>query len=647
MAEELKIVLEKLEAQLIELMRDIPALEEEQNRNNLLQNLPQKPIAAINRSLDNKDADIRIIITHTKQFGWLQNGNHALEIVIDNAKEFVEGLVYGQKLETIKKELISILKDEKDYEASETSDKKEFQQASQEEYQEEPFSFINREYEIKELIGPNCPQFVVFDAAACYGKTFLLKEAQKLINERIEEKNERTLCLYIDFKEVKDKIQNQKNNRRYLLEEILNELETSLNCYTHGDSQTDEEELLFSIITNLSDPENDLYRVIFIFDSLEIIQTNNELTREDNFKEYRRWFWNEFIVDLSKLLSDSPQRIIFQGIFAGRYIRHEFKGKWRRLTRIRPLVPFDTHVIQTVIENYMRKNNLKALYPDKSLKIAQEVFDLTGGHTKCIIQILKEIEKRRFAIVVGDEKHRLYFFNDKRKKEFIEYVKNALNVILRDVDYEVQQVLEWISVFRCFNMDTLDLLTKEGYISISDFPTRTSLLIGIMKTHLIKGPTLDNPMYKGNTVRLMLASYLKNKDKTNYSKLNMIACRLYKKWVRGKSYYKEEPLERVSDDFRLRCIAEALYHHAEKIHLKKLDLAKSRKTLTGTFKVLLKSLEDIPPNFLQQDIIPRIYYMINEETDSDLVDKIIRVSGEDGYENLIDTLDNFSHHLSE
>lgn len=87
--------------ELLEILYRIPAMEDYDNRSELLNGLPPGPSGFIKR-LRAKNADLRSIVNGAKGMGWLINarytGLHALDIVARNALDFVKGLTMEEEL---------------------------------------------------------------------------------------------------------------------------------------------------------------------------------------------------------------------------------------------------------------------------------------------------------------------------------------------------------------------------------------------------------------------------------------------------------------------------------------------------------------------------------------------------------------------
>lgn len=85
---------------LLTILRDILALNDVNNRSDLLNELPPGPSGFIERS-NAKNADLRRIVDGAKGMGKLISGEHALVIVARNALDFVVGAEPGERLQAL------------------------------------------------------------------------------------------------------------------------------------------------------------------------------------------------------------------------------------------------------------------------------------------------------------------------------------------------------------------------------------------------------------------------------------------------------------------------------------------------------------------------------------------------------------------
>jgi len=91
---------DSFEDRLIEFLKKIDAMKQRANRDQLLVNLPRNPCSNIERH-DSHSTDLSNIIRSVKAWCKLSSGKFALEIIMTNARGFVEGLMLEEELEQL------------------------------------------------------------------------------------------------------------------------------------------------------------------------------------------------------------------------------------------------------------------------------------------------------------------------------------------------------------------------------------------------------------------------------------------------------------------------------------------------------------------------------------------------------------------
>jgi hypothetical protein len=95
---------ESFETKLVNFLLDIPAMDDRSTRNILLKDIPQQPISQIPRHSAPKQ-DLVCIVSHVIKFGIVNvTMTFAVEILIKNTKQFVEGLEKASQLDALLQE---------------------------------------------------------------------------------------------------------------------------------------------------------------------------------------------------------------------------------------------------------------------------------------------------------------------------------------------------------------------------------------------------------------------------------------------------------------------------------------------------------------------------------------------------------------
>ncbi len=99
------------EDKLINFLNKLNAMNKKENRNLLLKNMPPSPTSTIDR-YDSRLADLSTIVKNAKDWGKLLSGDYALQILMNNAKQFVKGTELEEQLKQLILEFDSQLQNE-------------------------------------------------------------------------------------------------------------------------------------------------------------------------------------------------------------------------------------------------------------------------------------------------------------------------------------------------------------------------------------------------------------------------------------------------------------------------------------------------------------------------------------------------------
>jgi len=497
--------------------------------------------------------------------------------------------------------------------------------SSTEEKSEEPqfernlVEFVNRVYELNQLQKPTCPEFVLLNASAGYGKTFLLLKLKQIYGE-----NETSKCLYINFEE--EKIQ------RSSIDLLLKMIKNTGNVYKNFDRSTTLSRLKNVLASGLM--SSGIKSVLLMFDSINRLQINDPVV-----KQIDEFLWNDLIPSLEERFKGSD--IKFRVIFSGRYIKSLWRGVRRhKLKEPIKLSAFDKTVVIEAIQHLVLKANLK-LSHQKTEIIAEQVVYITGGHPKCIMDILHEIAELNFAINT-EPSHRDYFFSPNEQSRMVnEYVDPAIDDILRGVDTELRSSLLVLSVFRGFNTNTINGLKQKKLLDWGD-SARVLLASLTRTTHLINHPTKEFPLYSDNVARLMLASKLRIRAKEQYKKIASIAKIMYENWVKGFDVDGSKLPNRPSEQLQIVFIVEGLYHLSE---LLALDDIEGEKAVLQLEEYMTKQIFAIKSTFGDEYLHAIILQLEDAiESDEQLRNMIVAVVNENGYDMLLERLNSIIHY---
>lgn len=483
--------------------------------------------------------------------------------------------------------------------------------------EEQPVHFVNRRYELELLDKPAGPKYVLLDAPAGYGKTFLLREVARRYRNRPDSQ-----CILLDFEENPVYREDPSELVRAMLRQIAPELATQTRNLP---------DLINALAGNLALPQKRIG--ILLFDSVELLQA-------DPRGYIRSWLWNDLTRSLEARLE--ARNIGLRAVFAGRYITGEWKGARRYLLHTCLLSPFDERVVLHAIQELAKEKGGDYLAPDRALAIAREVVDITGGHPKCIMQVLQEIAEYNFAINLDSASSDYFFAESQRERILREYVEPAIEQILRGIDITTREALSTISVFRRFNAETIGVLVRHNHIQWDGEPLH--LLANLTRTHLVHPPTADEPFYADRVARLMLASRLKILARERYRTLNQLALDIYDHWARGSDLEGKSLPNKPTDLLQVVFVTEGLYHLAELLFLDQCGCEQASKRLA---KRLLDKFTVLDSTFGAGSIAGVAMQLADAiGRDEELRNRVVQVAGDSGYDGLLAVLDDFIVTLS-
>jgi hypothetical protein len=368
--------------------------------------------------------------------------------------------------------------------------------------------------------------------------------------------------------------------------------------------------------------------VQLIFDSVDLLKTIEE-------ENLRIWLWAELVPSLVQRLSSL--NIKLHVIFSGRYIQNRFKGLRRHLLATLQLSPFDDGVVLDLIQQVAKKQRGDYLPFEQATIIAREIADITGGHPKCIVQIVQEIGNINFAVNLDKTSKDYFFSKEQRERMLKKYIEPELRQILRGVDIQTQEALLILSVFRRFNAETIDILIRKGYIQW-DLPA-SHLLGSVKRTHLISDPTSTEPFYTDKVARRMLASKVKTLNTNKFYDLNKTAVLIYEKWGNGLDIDGQELPIKPTDQLQVIFIIEILYHTTELLLLDAEMPSIAVKKLLSRFDNQIALLNSA---FGERNL-PELILQLEDAiiSDADLRNIVNQSVGENGFENLFESLNKF------
>lgn len=300
---------------------------------------------------------------------------------------------------------------------------------------------------------------------------------------------------------------------------------------------------------------------ILILDSLENIADPDLL----------KWVLNR----LAPELHNGLQGIAVQNFFViamGRFISHNLEMGTRKLYFSRyELDPFP----KTVVEDLLRCfEDQQFSDPKNAAQVSQLARKLTwvcGGHPRLLNKVVLTLYNRplHFSSLRHDPRDRMYWYNNPVlgiQQILINERQMAIGEITSILSQEEKQTLELLSVFRNFNVATLDfILNKIATLNQPgawpQFSSNVRKLFDQIEGRRLIGSSRVAPFYSGHVVLRLIATQMLAQDPpTRFCQLNQWALEMFENWVRGCFPNNPDRPQPIPGDYQKICVVEWLFH---------------------------------------------------------------------------------------
>ncbi len=258
----------------------------------------------------------------------------------------------------------------------------------------------------------------------------------------------------------------------------------------------------------------------------------------------------------AEAVSDTMRRarLPFKMLLAGRYIV-DLSNQMKMPTHERSLSPFDFDVIREYVYDSVTQsaNSLRGADDTEIDEIAERILEITGGHPNAVRLLINEYQFNGFAI-----SPRMFFDPKRTRQLFNVFVTNQMEDLLRGVPEHLRHVLRVLCVFRRFNGDTLNALMAEGYLERADYPDGWDLYKEVLKTGVVGSEVF---FARDHILRSLLDTELCFSDAARANELHEFAAVLYNKWLDGKHHDGTDLAIGVpTGEFQIELMLERLYH---------------------------------------------------------------------------------------
>jgi len=474
--------------------------------------------------------------------------------------------------------------------------------------------FVNRNYELDEICRPVGPKFVLVDAPAGYGKSFLLRK----VKETFEEREDWAIVL-VNLKSQRDM---SSDRVEQACAAIANEIAKQVG---KGEivNPSMQKDRIASEMNKILQPL--AQKILLLFDDTQVLSPDAS-----------NWLLS-VISKLDHALRTARKEL--RVVLAGRYAR-DWSRRARFGIRLLELSPFDLEVIRPIVHGALERSPLAVRDIDQAFVDALVWYThwISGGHPQGIGGIVSRIESLNAVPLDLQD----FFFSDVFQEDgrsgtmFDLYTEPIVEAIVGSLT--VRDALETVSIFRKFNPDILDILISDE--EIQGFESGWKLLQELLKTHLVDTPNLANPMYSDEIVRRMLDIRMRISEPDRYERLNRRAKEIFRTWALGDKLQGIPKRGELDTHVRLISIVESLYHTlslmqhtVSLIGLEKVQIEQSNESeLKKELRLYLKAIGDrVTVDRLRATLLG----------DQELLELIRSRAGEEGCSRLLNTIEDF------
>ncbi|MCB0049431.1 MAG: hypothetical protein M9936_17540 [Caldilinea sp.] len=212
------------------------------------------------------------------------------------------------------------------------------------------------------------------------------------------------------------------------------------------------------------------------------------------------------------------------------------------------LSPFNSGVIKQLIEETAKKSPPKGrqISRDETEGWAQLILRLSGGHPASIVNLVRELSEG--WVLTKQHKQQIELFK--------RHVVPAIDHVTENIPKDLLDALEVLSVFRFFNLDTINYLSQERLLGEID---PLVFLQRLVRTGLVSKREMS-PFYGDAIVRNLILTRMHLLDRERYQSVNRAAQAFYISQISqvGESGPKTGPYR--PEELLKLYIRESLYH---------------------------------------------------------------------------------------
>jgi hypothetical protein len=425
--------------------------------------------------------------------------------------------------------------------------------------------FVNREYELRRICTLNGAQFALVDAPAGYGKSYLLREVRRQLcglsggpPQKPREGNSGTCCALVEFSD-------RLALERQVLDAICQQLDIPPASVASADDLAPE---LIAMTERSEGHGQKLTTVMLMFDNIDQIPMESVKT----------WLVRDLIAGLDKGLDATESGPKLRAVLAGRFVASEWDARGKRhglKFMLLPLSPFSRDIVEEAVRLKVQEVR-RILDPLACRAMARGIVRLTGGHPRCMGQLIDHLATRKFSINYEGPGN---YFDRIRDGIFRDSVRPVIDALMDKLDDTVSDLLSRICVFRRFDQRILDVLLNSG--EIEGFGSGEQALVSLNATALITPPGIVEAekgyehLHTDRIARRLLALAMRSASPRSHGRLNAIARHIFKAWLDGRNIeavpregppvYAGKLPNKPRDHLQVALVQEYLYHYLQSV----------------------------------------------------------------------------------
>ncbi len=506
----------------------------------------------------------------------------------------------------------------------------------------ERWEFVNRLKELKGLLEPDKSTFITLvTAPAGFGKSYLLWRIKADYESRHPVE---FVCLLTNFSKWPTSI--IKSDEDKIFSMVLNDALSSIAPGTKWKDLDNSKK--FEHLANYLKSMQIEQGLVWLFDAVNCIDDYKNLG--SRLERMGNWLMENLF---EKHLKE--HQLMLRIIIAGRNLTPpKSGGYWSDPISLEPLGP---DIIQDfLIRRYTGEEYV--VLKDESVveHIAHEVWQITGGHPLSITEVLKYLFTKVFNKKNNEEKNRVkeYFSFDNKRQLFNRHINNIVSDMIKDLNSEMQAILESLSVFRIFYVNTIDELNENGLLKIQQTSenkksrrkrTGRKIRKQLLDTGLV---ILDKEIdaYRDRILRYLLWSRLRFNYPKEFKSLNDFALEFYDKKIQKRCktllYSLEEKDEEEDEEGEgeeerkvrkiIQWMIESIYHSLVKLELDNERQPQNSIALNEWIKELklpyIKKLDELSEKGEFDDLVSGFENKLQEDTEINELIKSFKYSFE-------------------